>query len=270
VPFNKHRLFAVSLAMVLVAGMTSPAFADQRLSSAPFIEQISQPFTLPVPPENLIYQNGNNPDPATSLEFLDDNYVADDFVLDQSYAVTDAHFTWESDGDSNNIEPLLYFILTDLPGEPDALIASGIAQNVETFELGPDHYETWFDFEEPVPLEGGVTYWFALKYTEDFAVILPQPEVDSADVITGNPAVQSQDGVAVPVDEAIWSTKSSDMWFQLTGGDNQQQVAGELLPLDSTALLIGGLSSMSVWMIPAVAGIAGAGIYLVKFRAHRD
>jgi len=45
-------------------------------------------------------------------------------------------------------------------------------------------------------------------------------------------------------------------------------VAGELLPLDSTALLIGGLSSMSVFMIPAVAGLAGAGIYLVKFRAR--
>ena len=43
-------------------------------------------------------------------------------------------------------------------------------------------------------------------------------------------------------------------------------VAGELIPLDSTALLIGGLSSMSVFMIPAVAGIAGAAVYLVKFR----
>jgi hypothetical protein len=50
----------------------------------------------------------------------------------------------------------------------------------------------------------------------------------------------------------------------------EDQVAGELLPLDSTALLIGGLSSMSMWMIPAVVGIAGAGVYLVKFRANRD
>ena len=49
-----------------------------------------------------------------------------------------------------------------------------------------------------------------------------------------------------------------------------KQVAGELLPLDSTALLIGGLSSMSVFMIPAVAGLAGAGIYLVKFRANKE
>ncbi len=45
-----------------------------------------------------------------------------------------------------------------------------------------------------------------------------------------------------------------------------QQVAGELLPLDSSALMIAGLTSMSVWMVPAVAGLAGVGVYLVKFR----
>jgi len=53
----------------------------------------------------------------------------------------------------------------------------------------------------------------------------------------------------------------------------QQQttsVAGELLPLDSSALVIGGLSSMSAFMIPAVAGIAGAAVYLIKFRANKE
>jgi hypothetical protein len=44
------------------------------------------------------------------------------------------------------------------------------------------------------------------------------------------------------------------------------QVAGELLPLDSSALMIAGLTSMSVFMIPTVLGLAGAGVYLVKFR----
>ena len=47
-------------------------------------------------------------------------------------------------------------------------------------------------------------------------------------------------------------------------------VAGELLSIDSSALVIAGLTSMSVWMIPTVLGLAGAGIYLVKFRANRD
>ena len=46
-------------------------------------------------------------------------------------------------------------------------------------------------------------------------------------------------------------------------------VAGELLPLDNTALLLAGIQSMTVWMIPTVLGLAGAGVYLVKFRANR-
>lgn len=42
-------------------------------------------------------------------------------------------------------------------------------------------------------------------------------------------------------------------------------VAGELLSIDSSALVIAGLSN-SVWMIPIVAGIIGAGLYLTKFK----
>ncbi len=47
-------------------------------------------------------------------------------------------------------------------------------------------------------------------------------------------------------------------------------VAGELLSLDTSALMIAGLTSMTVWMIPTVLGLAGAGVYLVKFKANRD
>ncbi len=43
-------------------------------------------------------------------------------------------------------------------------------------------------------------------------------------------------------------------------------VTGELLPLDSSALFLAGIQSMTVWMIPTVLGLAGAGVYLVKFR----
>jgi len=43
-------------------------------------------------------------------------------------------------------------------------------------------------------------------------------------------------------------------------------VGGELLSVDSTALVLAGMQSISVWMIPAIAGIVGAGVYLIKFR----
>ncbi|HUU47370.1 MAG TPA: hypothetical protein VMW55_01160 [Nitrosopumilaceae archaeon] len=47
-------------------------------------------------------------------------------------------------------------------------------------------------------------------------------------------------------------------------------VAGELLALDTSALLIGGLPSFAVWMVPVVAGIVGSGMYLAKFRANKE
>jgi len=49
-----------------------------------------------------------------------------------------------------------------------------------------------------------------------------------------------------------------------------QLVAGEILSIDSSALVVAGLTSSAVWMIPTLAGIAGAGVYLVKLRANRD
>jgi len=55
-----------------------------------------------------------------------------------------------------------------------------------------------------------------------------------------------------------------------TASFNEDRIAGELLPLDNSALMIAGLTSMSVWMIPTVLGLAGVGVYLVKYRANRD
>lgn len=51
---------------------------------------------------------------------------------------------------------------------------------------------------------------------------------------------------------------------------HQTPVAGELLSLDSSTLVIAGLTASAVWMVPAIAGIAGAGVYLVKLRANRE
>ena len=48
----------------------------------------------------------------------------------------------------------------------------------------------------------------------------------------------------------------------------EQQVAGELLPIMSSALVIAGVSTIAIWMVPTVLGLAGAGVYLVKFRKH--
>lgn len=47
-------------------------------------------------------------------------------------------------------------------------------------------------------------------------------------------------------------------------------VGGELLPIDSTALVLAGLQTSAIWMLPVLAGIAGSafGILYIKYRRN--
>jgi hypothetical protein len=47
-------------------------------------------------------------------------------------------------------------------------------------------------------------------------------------------------------------------------------VGGEFLPIDSTALFVSGIQTSAVWILPAVAGLAGTGYYLIRFRAKQE
>jgi len=47
---------------------------------------------------------------------------------------------------------------------------------------------------------------------------------------------------------------------------NAAPVGGEFLPIDSTALLLAGLQTSAIWMLPVLAGAAGAGIAAFKLR----
>jgi len=59
-----------------------------------------------------------------------------------------------------------------------------------------------------------------------------------------------------------------DVTFLFNGGNPLQQgvVSGTSIPIDTTALLVAGFNANSIWMIPAVLGIAGAGIAIFKLK----
>jgi len=48
--------------------------------------------------------------------------------------------------------------------------------------------------------------------------------------------------------------------------DPSCKVGGEFLPIDSTALLLAGLQTSAIWMLPVLAGAAGAGFAAFKLR----
>jgi len=47
-------------------------------------------------------------------------------------------------------------------------------------------------------------------------------------------------------------------------------VGGELIPIDSTALVLAGLQTSAIWMLPVLAGAAGVGAYYIKTRMNKD
>jgi len=49
----------------------------------------------------------------------------------------------------------------------------------------------------------------------------------------------------------------------------QVPVGGEILPINTSALLLAGLTTNALWILPALAVIAGAGIVILKFQLNR-
>lgn len=47
------------------------------------------------------------------------------------------------------------------------------------------------------------------------------------------------------------------------------KVGGQFLSVDAAALLLAGLQSSAIWIVPAMAGIAGAGIYFVRAKMSK-
>ncbi len=97
-----------------------------------------------------------------------------------------------------------------------------------------------------------------------YAVFLTPVEIiDSAGDGVGNPL----DG-AVGIATDSWgnvfvSGFSSDNAFKLVVDD---VVGATLIPIDTTALLVAGFNANSIWMIPTVLGLAGAGIAIYKLK----
>ena len=274
---NTQKLIAGVLALVLVAGI-SPAFAQTPGLAIDEVE-FSQEFesisalAIPLPPAtepNQIFDNGRG-DTDISGPFFDEPFAswADDFVLSENTVLRDIHFdgvvveTIAGPGETHELD-FEWLVYLDDGGVPGDLVASGQGTNEGYLlieELAPNAglYRFWFDLDEPLALNGGQTYWLEIDHT-------PQPEFRLIWLAKANEF--GSELVNRLFDDPWFTVGPYDFNFVLTGG-NDNPVAGKLLSLDSSALVIAGLGSI-MWMVPAVAGLVGAGVYLVKFRANRD
>ncbi len=102
--------------------------------------------------------------------------------------------------------------------------------------------------------------------------------IDGTDALTMNPQVFTLGnlGLTPPVvsfhldviDDEVCVTVADIVTASLE--DLAPKVGGHSMIIDSNALLLAGLQSTAMWMLPVVAGAAGAGAYFIKTRMNKD
>jgi len=264
-----NRFLAGTLALVLIAGLGAPAFA------VPSTSLPGEANTDPSGIENIMTANevldvifdGGAPNGINANEVT--GWVqAEDFVLEDDVLLTDFHFwTVETGTWDGTVE---FFLFEDDGGQPAAApFASGTILEADLTKeatgnlvLESPEFQYWIDLETPIELEAGITYWFGLHLSNDFDIDSIFWEHTSEEI--GLTAWESSGGTF-----DNWFSQSLRFAFFLTGHP-PEVVGGEFLPIDSTALMLAGLQSSAIWMIPTLAGLAGAGFYLIKFRTNKE
>ena len=244
------KFLAGALALVLVAGMTSPAFAlTEHITNGGFETGTFEDWTIIEEGAGNWFINdgtlslsfsGTSPpisgsfDAATDQDFISKNMLSEPFTVPAG--ITSANVSWDDRIYNSQVfsDPNQEARVEIRNASGDAVLATiwSTDPGDDSIQVGPNSRS--FDITTTLQsLEG-----------QDVRLCITQED--------------NQGLFNYIVDNISLTT------------DTEQQVAGELLPLDSTALLIGGISSMSVFMIPAVAGLVGAAVYLVKFRANKE
>ena len=261
------RLLVVTLAIVLVSGIGIPAFAENlSLTDSPGppvspSEEIAQPSDH----DNSIF-DGGAPDLVNAFE-MTVAVEADDFELSEDQVLTDVHF-WACDLDKPAWDgtTLQWWIFADNAGLPGTIVDNGDGVVVNVNPTGRlvagicPEYEVDFDLDDPVPLTGGVRYWLGLHLTDTFDTTFEYWENGSPGF--GNPGVASVGGTF-----DNWQSTAPHRAFFLTGhGD---VVGGELLPIESTSLLLASAQS-TTWMIPLVLSVLGIGLFVVSRKSENS
>ena len=251
-----NRLLVGILALILIAGVAQPSEAD---------------------PEDIIFENGNNAAGTVGFE-IDQFIIIEDFMLDEDATLTDVHFVMTLSGVTSFDIPIDYKIIADTGSsspDPSSIIASGNAVNVVVTELTPStRFEVDFDLATPVTLDAGVRYWLGLHVGSSYGNLPEDPRWTVSDVpnIGANTYSATSDSLA-----GLGKVGGSlEPWFQLTSkkqdgsGGNGKVIGGEIIPIESTGLLLAGMQTSAFWMLPALAGIAGAGAYFIRTRMNKE
>lgn len=262
---NSQKLVAGILSLLLFSGMSSPAFAG---SNAVEIDNFSctrteATFTHPDGTAEQIVVHG----PTTimvNFEGPNEGDANDDDNNGRDEVQTEI-VQMELVGTSGTFSP---YLITQSPNPSLGQIEEQVNNNPGTLDVdpfAPGSAESFFDVFFEVDAIGII--WHNEEPLR-FNGIMNEKPYAIDDALVSNDVVELFDGNFASgyfVGPVTHVPNPSDP----DPGCAPNPVSGELLSLDSSALVVAGISGM-IWMVPAVAGVAGAGIYLVKYRASRE
>ena len=260
------RLLAGTLALFLVAGLGTPVFGDFGLEGTGTPpDQLLAPQVIP---PNVIYDNGvpNLINGANVGDFVS----ASDFVIADDMVLTDVHL-WMCEQLGSWDGTIEWWIFEDAPGSPGTIFAEGngvLVDKIPTGDVIPVNCavsELSFDLDNPVGLEGGVTYWLGLHLKQDFS----PPSVvfwATADP-NGSLLVHASSGGTFDNWFAPGGGVFDEVAFFLTG--DSTLVGGDFLPIETTSLLLASAQSFS-WMIPVILSGIGIGLFVVSRKSENS
>jgi len=112
-----------------------------------------------------------------------------------------------------------------------------------------------FDFPNPIPLIPGNSYTFTLELNNANDLF----EIR----LTRNGNAPYADGTAFIVQQP----EASDLIFNTFFDPSQTPVGGELIPIETTSLILAGAQTFS-WMIPVVLSVLGIGLFVVSRKSE--
>jgi len=256
---NTQRLLAVTISLILVVGVT-PAFAQEKPS---YPESLAELYTPNVAPDHVeVGDAGSLPDSAQApggsgpLNSIAGTLNAQDDEDMWKICITD-HNAFSALANANFDEMLALF-------DEDGL---GVYFNDDTGAIFGDSLLPAGDPNSPQAVG---TYYLAISQFSNF------PTSVGGDIFIGgflSIGTPTGPGGASPVtgwqDNNVGGTQSYDLFLTGVSGNGCDVVGGELLPIDSTALLIAGAQTNAVWIMSALAvigSIAFGALYITSKR----
>jgi len=267
------KLLAGTLAIVLISGLGTPAFAGIVIEE-PGGETITFNFEMTVTEINPLFIDfGLSTQQVEVGDLITGSYTFDADMPDlDGFPGTGVYF---HDQVRINVDGTIFespapfsdvIVVGDDVGVDFYIVEEFNLQNSDNEDLNAffffeldDENETVFD-NDSLPL----TPPDLSEFEFNFAIV----EIFEGDFSNGSPTslfFSPEDFVQQQGEGIQFIGQITSLTLQV-----DPPVGGEFLPIDSTALMLAGLQSSAIWMLPVLAGVAGSAFGVLYIKSRRN